>query len=201
MNVLSTCDVYTAEVDSLWEALGLRVLALKDWLLLLLVGGIAGPASAAESVKQPTPDYSPFVLRVDGHPVFDTISFKKVSQGHRASQVAFELMAQSLAMALEASHPRLLAEVVHAPEFVNPSNHRFCAQRHLYVDFWGLERGETWGYSLWAGCGHGDRFEWRNLSVKATDIAHQIERVTRDVSQRLKRADDRACYQRACAGS
>ena len=142
-------------------------------------------------------DYSPFILRIDGPPAFDAISFKNVTQDRRASQADFELMAESLALALKKSHPDVLVEVVHAQEFLDPKNHLFCAERHLYVDFWGLEK-TNWGYSLWAGCGLNDRFEWRQLRLDAPGIAQQLEQVTADVSQRLKRADQRACYQRTC---
>ena len=107
-------------------------------------------------------------------------------------------MAESLALALKASHPTLLIEVVHVPEFMDPNNHLFCADRHLYVDFWGLRKSQDWGYSLWAGCGKDDRFEWRTLHQNSQKIAEQMDWVTLDVSLRLKRADQRGCYQRNC---
>lgn len=153
---------------------------------------------AANTVSKPNADYSPFVLRISGHTTFSTISFKNVTTGKSASQVDFELMAESLAMALRQSHPHILVEVVYAPEFLNPTNHLFCAERHLYVDFWGLQTGQVWGYSLWSGCGEDDRFAWRQFDGHFRTIALQIERITLDMGRSLKRADERACYQRAC---
>ena len=159
---------------------------------------LGSDTSQRNMVPKPNADYSPFVLRLSGHTTFSTISFKNVTTGVSASQVDFELMAESLAMALRQSHPHILVEVVYAPEFLNPTNHLFCAERHLYVDFWGLQTGQVWGYSLWSGCGEDDRFAWRQFDGYFRNIALQIERITLDMGRSLKRADERACYQRAC---
>jgi hypothetical protein len=144
-----------------------------------------------------TADYSPFILRIDGHPAFDTISFKNVSTTSRANESDFELMAESLALALRSSHPEVSIEVIYSSRFLRPENHLFCADRHLYIDFWGIAEKDG-GYSLWAGCGLSDRFEWRQLSLDDPKLIQRLERVTTDVSQRLKLADKRACYGRSC---
>ena len=160
---------------------------------LLLTGLSFAQAQSAQST-----DYSPFVLRLNGHPAFSTVSFKNVTSKTSASQADFELMAESLALSLRRSNPNLLVEVVYAPEFLNPTNHLFCAERHLYVDFWGLKKNHVWGYSLWSGCGEDDRFAWRQLENQVADIAIQIERIAHDMGQSIKRADERGCYRRMC---
>ena len=173
------------------------------WLMAIAILILGAPVllSAAQPGAQSSPDHSPFALRVNGHPSFDSVSFKNVSHGQRVDQHTFELMAQSVALALKTTHPNVLVEVVHSPTLANPDNHLFCDQRHLYVDFWGTEGSQSWGYSLWAGCGHNDRFEWRQLTLPKGDLATHIDQLSRDLSHRLKHADERHCYQRACSGS
>ena len=170
-------------------------ISIITWAYFTLV--LAG-FSYAQTDSIPTADHSPFVLRINGHPTFSTISFKNVTSKTSASQTDFELMAESLALTLRRSHPHLLVEVVYAPEFLNPTNHLFCAERHLYVDFWGLKKGHVWGYSLWSGCGEDDRFAWRQFDDHVVDIALQIERIAYDMGQSIKRADQRGCYRRMC---
>lgn len=155
--------------------------------------------SATPTADAPTHRYSPFAIRLDGHRTFDVVTFKDVSRPlpDPALQTD-ELMAEAFAIALRRSHPGLMTEVVHEPALLDPSNHVFCDQRHLYVDFW-QSSVEKWGYSLWSGCGEDDRFAWQELDGPAAyDLAAQIDRVVEHMSHRLRVADTAACHQRRC---
>ncbi len=163
---------------------------------------LGGPTmSAAGAPDGPTHRYSPFAIRLDGHGAFDVVTFKDVSRPlpDPALQTD-ELMAEAFAIALRATHPRVLTEVVHEPELLDPGNHVFCDRRHLYVDFWRSGPDPArWGYSLWSGCGEDDRFAWQEVDGPAAyDLAEQIERVVDDIARRLGVADARACHQRRC---
>lgn len=162
----------------------------------------AAPPAAIEAAA-PTHRYSPFAIRLDGHRSFEVVTFKDVSQPlpDPALQTD-ELVAEAFAIALRATHPAVLTEVVHEPDLLDPDNHVFCDRRHLYVDFWRTPRADAevlWGYSLWSGCGEDDRFAWQELDGPAAyGLAEQVERVVDHIARRLSVADAAACHQRRC---
>lgn len=148
--------------------------------------------------------YSPFVVRLDRHRgelPFDTISFKDVGMSVSSSSrpYVYESIAQSLSNEL-ASHPAqpVASRVVYSKEIVDPSAHLHCESGHIYVDIWQDASNDTWGYSLWSGCGEEDQFAHEQLGAAGDGSLASVEPLTRDIASSLHRALETGCFTRRC---
>lgn len=187
----------------------MRALLRHRWILVtgaalaaLLMGlGVSLTPKARAPLPTPTlgsPShaYSPFAVRVSGHPAFGVVTFKRVGADIPAvDDPSYEEVAESLAMSLaDASTGAVATEVVYTPALMDPDNHVFCDANHLYVDYWTTE-ADGFGYSLWSGCGADDRFA---LSEVAPTVDGGIAALVRDITKALEAAQRTGCYRRAC---
>lgn len=113
--------------------------------------------------------YSPFIVRVDGDKLFDTISFKAVggfSGDKAARQRLFERLAGFLAEGLRQGPGLKVTTAVYFDAFIaDPASHCACEGRHAYVDFWRAQEPDgKWGFSLWSGCNADSQFAWQEVS-------------------------------------
>lgn len=169
------------------------MLKARHALFFAIVSAAAIAALLPRPEPPPTHAYSPFAVRVAGHPAFEVITFKRV--GHAvpdSSDPSHEEFAASLAANLSAEGV-LMTEVVHVPELLDPNAHVFCDADHLYVDYWATSPG--WGYSLWSGCGEDERFAWSEFPVSEGD---PLDALSLEIINALATADQTGCYRREC---
>lgn len=148
------------------------------------------------------PQYSPWVLEVESAQAsFDEISFKDVglvSVGPGERTQVYERIAESLAHELTGHSELAMSSHVRFSEAMSdPSNHLSCMSRHVYVDLWESQTPDRIGYSLWSGCGEGDRFAWEEIE-RPRDDSGAIASLTRSIAGSLREAVRTGCFQRAC---
>ncbi|HJL17769.1 MAG TPA: hypothetical protein RMH99_19040 [Sandaracinaceae bacterium LLY-WYZ-13_1] len=179
---------------------------------LLLLGcdeerpvGRLAPGPAPAPIPAPGgPLYSPWVLELEGDAEgpFTEISFKDVGLSRRPDadrERVYEAIAMSLAQQIDADAELALESRVRYSEAMSdPSNHRSCAPRHVYVDLWEGRAPARWGYSLWSGCGEDDQFAWREVRRPPGDGSEAIASLTRSIAGSLREAVRTGCFTRAC---
>ena len=162
----------------------------------------ARPAEVAPEAPDATPLYSPFVVQVRGEAPFREITFKQV--GSFSSEVdrvrLFETLAESLALDLAQSEADWSVGTNYAPEVAEPAFHRACGAAHIYVDFWERGGGEPgWGYSLWSGCGMGDRFAMEDVPASPSEeVTDWVAPLTMRIAKAIERAHATACFRAEC---
>lgn len=149
--------------------------------------------------------YPAFYLSLDGDVPFRTISFKDVSlqtMDSDPSSPVYEALAESLGYAIAASPTwGTSALVEHDVSLSDPGNHRFCGNRHLYVDVWRSEGPERLGYSLWSGCMEHDQFAWQELSLPWSengDVVGLVEPLSQSIVDSVSAALESGCFKAAC---
>jgi len=147
--------------------------------------------------------YSPFVVQVEGSAHFDTISFKDAGiadVSNDRSIALYELVAESVSLELGQSEElRLHSAVAYDEAMADPANHTACAGRHIYVDIWHATDRDTWGYSLWSGCGEEDNFAWREVNMSSMDDeSAEVDALAVQIRRDLGEAIRTGCFTRAC---
>ena len=159
---------------------------------------VTADRTAAEAEDAQVPLYSPFVVEVKEGP-FTRISFKQVGSFRGADDrtQVFETLAESLAWAL--SLKGAASHAAFTPEVADPTHHRACGGRQIYVDFWENEDA-VFGFSLWSGCGEDSRFAYEpELSLPAGgDLIGRLEPLTSRIADRLIEARENDCFDARC---
>ncbi len=159
---------------------------------------VQAQAAPVEDANTPSP-YSPFVVQLTGGQV-ENISFKDVglSFGDEASAV-YEAMANALASEIVAeSALPWTAQMTYEPAVMDPANHVFCGDRHVYVDLWRSESPERWGYSLWSGCGEESQFAWEEVTTADAAWMNNVTPVAQAITADLSDAHETGCFVRTC---
>lgn len=189
---------------------------------LLILGIISSLAALASACEPPTPvkmksaeaeaeaearsfHYSPFVVQVpESEMVFGTISFKDVGLARTSkdpSDPMLEAIAQAVSYEIQLDPSLAVGHtlVEYDEEILDPANHTFCEERHLYVDVWNGD--DKWGYSLWAGCGEQDNFAWKEVSIPEPDaeLTDKVGIVGNAITRSLVDAHAKSCYQKSCS--
>lgn len=153
---------------------------------------------------EPTYYYSPFVVRIES-PQFDTVSFKDVGLD-RAEPAPHDPLLETISQAFvyEVSNHTDLnyeGEVVYDERILDPANHLYCGERHLYIDVWRSESPERWGYSMWSGCGESDNFAWNEVEIKPSEkpsLTEEVSPLAESIADKLAEASDANCFTKAC---
>lgn len=166
--------------------------------LVALAAGLwtGGPADRPSETTAPRPvHYSPFVVDVPGAGHYDVISFKDVGMSLPDDErhATYEALAESVRHAL-GEH----AGTRHDEGAADPSQHLSCEGRHVYVDLWHQASSDTWGYSLWSGCGEDDRFALETVERPRADRLAELAPLARSIAASLQRAHETSCFQRRC---
>ncbi len=148
--------------------------------------------------------YSPFVVRIEGDKLFDTVSFKavgKLASSDSARQLIFENLAEALAENLRQSDGLTVDTDVDFDAFVaDPASHCACEGHHTYVDFWRrAEPAMGWGFSLWSGCDADSQFAWEELPIpEDLNKAEAQYLLAERIAQRLSSAMRNGCVDSTC---
>lgn len=151
--------------------------------------------------KKSTAWYSPFVVDISSEKmVFNTISFKDVTQGDVSPQrdTTMETLADSLGMAIgEDPSFKASCEMRYDEEITKPSNHKACGQNHLYIDVW--EEGDNYGYSMWSGCSAEDEFAHSSVALpKSEDPNKRVAPLVSAIRKKLVTAHSTKCFLKTC---
>lgn len=148
--------------------------------------------------------YSPFVVHLDSKQ-FDTVSFKDVGLDREAPAPHDPLLETiSQAFVYEVGNHTDLnyeGEVVYDERILDPSNHLYCGERHLYIDVWRAESPDRWGYSMWSGCGESDNFAWEEVEVDVdqnTSLTDEVSPLAESIAERLAEAEESNCFTKTC---
>jgi hypothetical protein len=149
-------------------------------LLAALALTVAAPAALA---GEPSP-YMSQTVEVGASHWFQHVTFKDVglSTGATERDGWMRTVTRVLAATLDT---RLHARASVEPRVADPAWHRSCQGHHVYVDVWRSTAPDRVGFSLWRGCGEGDRFAWQEVPmsggwdasapVVARAIAHALQ--------------------------
>mgnify|MGYP006296653371 CR=1 FL=1 len=148
--------------------------------------------------------YSPFVVQLDSEK-FDTVSFKDVGLGRESPEpndALLETISQAFVYEV-GNHTDLnyQGEVVYDERILDPANHLYCGERHLYIDVWRSESPKRWGYSLWSGCGESDNFAWQEVEVdeaKVGTLTEEVSPLAESIADRLAEAESSNCFVKQC---
>jgi hypothetical protein len=148
--------------------------------------------------------YSPFVVHLEADR-FDTVSFKDVGLGRdepTPQDAVLEAISQAFLYEV-GNHTDLnyQGEVVYDERILDPANHLYCGDRHLYVDVWRAEGPKRWGYSLWSGCGEADNFAWEEVEIDVSEdapLTDEVSPLARSIAERLAKADSENCFTKTC---
>ncbi|MGM0556422.1 MAG: hypothetical protein ACQEVA_08610 [Myxococcota bacterium] len=160
--------------------------------------------AGSEGGEEPEHYYSPFVVHLDAEK-FDTVSFKDVGLG-RAQPTPEDPLLETISQAFVyevGNHTDLnyQGEVVYDQRILDPSNHLYCGDRHLYVDVWRADGPRRWGYSLWSGCGESDNFAWEEVEIAVdpnAPLTDEVSPLAESIAERLAEADSRNCFTKTC---
>jgi hypothetical protein len=150
--------------------------------------------------------YSPFMLKADDAKVFKTITFTDVGlkqpEPGPVDPVLLETIAESLAQKI-AEHESLdfTPAVSYDRGLLDPANHLFCEQHHLYIALWRGYDPDRWGYSLWSGCEEEHQFAWKEIpdpSPTGSDLVTAVEPLTQSIAETLAEATSRSCFVARC---
>lgn len=147
--------------------------------------------------------YSPFYVTVSGGEHYHTITFKDVGllrTDHTIHDPLLEVIAESISQELANGALGYHAEVAYDHSLADPSNHRACGDRHVYVDVWNRDE-TTWGYSLWSGCGEDDNFAWKEVKGPAMadgELYERVEPLARSIHNSLQAAEQTECFRKSC---
>ncbi|MBA2662624.1 MAG: hypothetical protein H0U74_10045 [Bradymonadaceae bacterium] len=151
--------------------------------------------------------YSPFLITSDSDTVFKTISFTDVGISQPmpgpVDTTLLETIAESLAKHLAASEQLHFTPQVHYdPALVDPQNHLFCEEHHLYVAVWRGFAPDRWGYSLWSGCNEEHQFAWKEVvmppKAEGDDLISSVTPLTESIVESLSEATRKSCYLAKC---
>lgn len=174
------------------------------WLTLAFALLLAAPATAEEPTVSKV--YSPFAVELGGPGAFSVITFEDVGMhltgDAAASELLYETISQSVAAAIETSSALdYSATPVYEPRLLDPSQHVYCDDHHLYVALWRGFSPHRWGFSLWSGCGPDDQFAWHEVVAPwadDVDLPSLVEPLTQAVVDALGDAERTQCFQLRC---
>lgn len=162
------------------------------------------PDAEHAGTRDEGPRYSPFIVRVDAMNrslPFDVISFKDVGMSvpEQSRAYVYESIAQSLSRQLSSGDALPMTTSVRYSEAIaDPTAHRACEGRHIYVDLWNHASSEHWGYSMWSGCGRDSRFARNEHLHGGGDAWASVRPLTRDIAARLREAVRTGCFTTRC---
>ncbi len=181
-----------------------------------VVGFVAVVLSGCESTPSEEPQekseerthyYSPYVVTGVGDLEFETISFTDVGlkppEEGPVDAYLLETIAESLAYKI-IGHEDLnfTPEVQYDQSLVDPMNHLFCEEHHLYIALWRGYEPERWGYSLWSGCEEHHEFAWEEVvdvhAESEIDLLTQVEPLTESIVESIKVAHETDCFTLQC---
>jgi hypothetical protein len=195
-----SCLVVLAAQPFIWQQVGASPEAgLPD---ALEIAGVVELVEYSEREHY----YSPFMITAPDGTVFKTITFTDVGlrqpEPGPVDPLLLETIAESLAQKI-AHHEQLnfTPVVAYDKALIDPDNHLFCEQHHLYIALWRGYAPDRWGYSLWSGCNEEHQFAWKEVVASAgdaPDLVSAVDPLTTSIAETLAEATRKSCFLAAC---